>query len=193
MREWEPEGRERGYARPTRANLTPELPPAPLRSARLQLARVHAAAAYRYLCANARCLVALHRRLRGSGSLCVVRYETLTSEPFEAMRTIYAQFGIPLTSEALARARAYLERSPQHGYGRPAKVAVRDVGLSAELIEADFAEYRAELMDGRPVSAPRWPPFPVCAGASDTEGESSSPGGATSTSKTGSSRAGSQR
>jgi len=113
-----------------------------------QLARSHAAAAYRYMLSNARALVALQRRLRGSRSLYVVKYKRLVAEPIGVLREVYAQFDIPLTDEALATALAYLRESPQHGLGRPTKVAVREVGLSVEQITRDFADYCVELGDG---------------------------------------------
>lgn len=133
----------------------PSPSPRPPACTRRQLARKNAAASYAYLHANASALVQLHRRLASasSGNYHIVRYDELVANPEEVMKQIYSQLEMPLTPRAVEGARAYLAGSRQHRLGKPAKVAISELGLSAERIQADFREYCEELLH-RPPTVP---------------------------------------
>lgn len=70
-----------------------------------------------------------------------VRYRSLVADPLGMVRSIYARFDLPLTSEAEERMRRYLAENPQHKEGRH-NYSLAQFGLDVEQERARYRDYR---------------------------------------------------
>ncbi|GAB2680661.1 sulfotransferase family protein [Nocardia goodfellowii] len=78
-----------------------------------------------------------------------IYYEDFVADPIGMVASIYRHFGLELTGEARA-AMAALHSESTSGAARPAhKYTLAEFGLTAEQVDARFADYRATHFPGR--------------------------------------------
>ena len=73
-----------------------------------------------------------------------LRYQDLMEDPLGAVRTIYAQWGLPFSDEAERRVKAYVESSPRGRHGQH-RYSFEDLGLDLAEERAKFAAYQARF------------------------------------------------
>ena len=79
-----------------------------------------------------------------SAQIVDVRYRDLVDDPLETLGGLYAQWGLPLSSEAQARMRSYIAANPQ-GKGGVHRHSFADTGLDLAQERARFAAYQARF------------------------------------------------
>lgn len=72
-----------------------------------------------------------------------VSYHHLLDDPMAQLRRIYDRIGLEFDHEAERIARQYLKKNPKNRYGKHT-YRLSDFGLNGEVVERQFADYRAQ-------------------------------------------------
>jgi len=91
----------------------------------------------------------LRDRARHPGRVLDVYYDQLVEDPVGVVRRIYDHYGLPLTAEHERRMAEWLERRPQHRFGRH-RYHPADFGLDAEDIRVVFRPYLQHFWPAAP-------------------------------------------
>lgn len=85
------------------------------------------------------------RQRIGSDRVIDVRYTDTTSQPIEEGKRVLREAGIAVTPEIVAGMAEWVEANRREDRA-PHRYALEDFGLTREMVEQDFAEYRARVL-----------------------------------------------
>ena len=84
--------------------------------------------------------MAYRERAARPGQFVDIQYRDFVSDPLEAVRVIYAHFGIELTADAEVAMRAFMADNQQEKHGKHVYTA-EQFGLDAKTLHREFADY----------------------------------------------------
>lgn len=74
-----------------------------------------------------------------------IRFTELAADPVQQVQRIYQKFGLRYDDAMTAAMHSHLFSNPKHKHGRP-DYTLAQYGLTAESVDARFAEYRARYL-----------------------------------------------